>query len=285
MPELTAREDEVRRLAVEGLSNDEIAVHLDISRRTVEAHLRTLFRKTGVTRRSQLAGLAAAAAGESATAVAVAERLAEYEELVRTLVDRHLTLFAERVEITLAVGDDHDSDAVVERRWTTPTPYVVHRMLRPIVPYGATGLSAHELALSCAVHGLDVQADVLTLTESDGLPLAIVLFRPGLSEPVDWILRYRAEGLWDELRDTGADTLFWDTATTRGRGGHHPTVTEVAFRLEFPPGWTGVGLAETSGAGTVTETVRSSGQQVLEWRDDDPTASGYRWRLTGSRPS
>jgi DNA-binding CsgD family transcriptional regulator len=284
MTELTARENEVRRLAVEGLSNDEIADRLDISRRTVEAHLRTLFRKTGVTRRSQLAGLAAAEAGGSAIAVAAAERLAEYEEVVRALVDRHLTLFEERVEITLAIGGEHGPDAVVERRWTTPKPYVVHRMLRPIVPYGATGLSANELALSCDVHGVDMQADVLTLTESDGLPLAIVLFRPGLSESVDWTLRYRAEGLWDELRDTGADTLFWDTATTQGRGGHHPTVTEIVFRIEFPPGWTSVGLEETGGAGTVSRAARPSGQQVLAWRDDNPTAPGYRWRLTGTRP-
>ena len=284
MTDLTAREDEVRRLAVDGLSNDEIAIQLDISRRTVEAHLRTLFRKTGVTRRSQLAGLAAAEAGESPAAVAVAERLAEYEELVRTLVDRQLTLFEERVEITLAVGGDHGPDTVVERRWTTPKPYVVHRMLRPIVPDGGAGRTAAELAPSCDVHGRDVHADVLTLTESDGLPLAVVLFRPGLSEPTDWTLRYRADGLWDELRDTGADTLFWDTATSRGRGGHHPTVTEVVFRLEFPPGWTGVGLTEMSGAGTVGTDVRPSGQQVLEWRDAQPAAAGYRWHLTGSRP-
>lgn len=284
MTELTAREGEVRRLAVDGLSNDEIAARLDISRRTVEAHLRTLFRKTGVTRRAQLAGLAAADAGGGPEAVAAAERLADYDTLVRSLVDRHLTLFAERVEITLVVGGDQSPDAVVERRWTTPRPYVVNRMLRPIVPYGPTGLSADELALSCDVHGRDLHADVLTLTESDGLPLVVVLFRPGLSEPTDWTLRYRAEGLWDELRDTGADTLFWDTATSRGRGSHQPTVTEVVFRLEFPPGWTGLGLAETSGAGTVTASARPSGQQVLEWRDEQPTASGYRWRLTGSRP-
>lgn len=281
MTELTAREDEVRRLAVEGLSNDEIAAHLDISRRTVEAHLRTLFRKTGVTRRAQLAGVDAGGSTETAAAV---RRLAEYDTVVRTLVDRHLPLFEERVEITLAIGGEHGPDAVVEHRWTTPKPYVVHRMMRPIVPYGAAGLTADELALSCDVHGRDVHGDVLTLTESDGLPLVIVLFRPGLSEPTDWTLRYRATGLWDELRDTGADTLFWDTATTRDRGGHHPTVTEVVFRLEFPPGWTGVGLEETSGTGTVTGTERSSGQQVLEWRDEQPTASGYRWRLVGSRP-
>src|ERR1700742_3538226 len=55
--ELTNRENEVLDLAVHGLSNDEIAARLAISRRTVEAHMRTLFRKMGVTRRAQLVAL------------------------------------------------------------------------------------------------------------------------------------------------------------------------------------------------------------------------------------
>src|SRR5262245_45513710 len=55
--QLTDREDEVLNLVIEGLSNDEIAGRLAISRRTVEAHMRTLLRKTGATRRGQLVAL------------------------------------------------------------------------------------------------------------------------------------------------------------------------------------------------------------------------------------
>ncbi|MGH3826176.1 MAG: helix-turn-helix domain-containing protein [Pseudonocardiaceae bacterium] len=51
----TDREDDVLALVIGGLSNEEIAARLTISRRTVEARLRALFRKAGVTRRTQLA--------------------------------------------------------------------------------------------------------------------------------------------------------------------------------------------------------------------------------------
>jgi DNA-binding CsgD family transcriptional regulator len=277
MTDLTAREDEVLGLVVQGLSNDQIATRLEISRRTVEAHVRTLFRKLGVSRRAELAG---AGPGRPSTAGDAAEQLSRYDSVLRGLVERHLSLFEEKVEITLAVGGDDGADTVVERRWTTPKPYVVHRMMKPIMPAGTVDPDPDRLMLTCDVQGQDVQADVLTVTEPDRLPLAVVLFRPGLSEPTEWTLRYRADGLWEELRQTGADTLYWDTATTAG--GHRPTVTDAVFRLVFPPGWTEADLTETAGAGVVSQLRQPSGQQVLTWRNQDPTASRYNWRLTGS---
>ncbi|PZR53455.1 hypothetical protein DNL40_08085 [Xylanimonas oleitrophica] len=52
--ELTAREDEIARLAAAGLSNQDIARRLLISVRTVENHLHRVFRKLGVDNRSEL---------------------------------------------------------------------------------------------------------------------------------------------------------------------------------------------------------------------------------------
>jgi DNA-binding CsgD family transcriptional regulator len=54
---LTSREREVAKLAVEGLSNREIAQHLGMSVRTVESHLAHVYGKLGVTGREQLSGL------------------------------------------------------------------------------------------------------------------------------------------------------------------------------------------------------------------------------------
>ena len=51
---LTARELEVLRLLVSGLSNREIAARLDIEPATVKAHLGRLMRKAGVTNRTAL---------------------------------------------------------------------------------------------------------------------------------------------------------------------------------------------------------------------------------------
>jgi DNA-binding CsgD family transcriptional regulator len=283
MTDLTAREDQVLRLAIQGLSNDEIASRLDISRRTVEAHMHTLFRKTGVTRRSQLVGVTAP---ESASESADRDRLERYDVVLRQLVDRHLALFEERVEITFVVGATDGADRVTERRWTTPKPYLVYRTSRPVVgPDWEAGLDPVRLELDSAVPGRDIEATALPVTESDGRPLAVVLFRPGLAEETEWTLTYRSEGLWDPLRATGADRLGWSTATSESGRGHRPTVTDMAIRFVFPPGWDGIGLSERDGVGIASEPLRlASGQQEVGWRDPDPTAAKYEFRVAGSPP-
>jgi DNA-binding CsgD family transcriptional regulator len=284
--ELTSREEEVLHLAADGLSNDEIAGRLEISRRTVEAHMRTLFRKTGVSRRSQLSGLLGEGLGPSAEVEEEhRQRLDRYDTAIARLSARHLTLFEERVDITFQIGND-DGDRVLERRWTTPKPYLTYRMFRPVLAVdpdlGPAGRSDPDgLELACAVSGRDVQADVLAVTEADGLPRVVVLFQPGLSAETEWTLRYRSERLWEPLRRTGADELLWATASPDRRA--QPTITAMTVRLVFPAGWTDVGLSERAGVGTVSPVQRRpSGQQVVSWTDENPTATAYEWRLTGT---
>jgi DNA-binding NarL/FixJ family response regulator len=54
-PQLTPREDEVLALLAEGLPNKLIARRLDISEKTVKAHLTSIFQRIGVTDRTQAA--------------------------------------------------------------------------------------------------------------------------------------------------------------------------------------------------------------------------------------
>lgn len=49
---LTSREKDVMELVAEGLPDKTVAVELDISRKTVRAHLQAIFRKLGCTNRT-----------------------------------------------------------------------------------------------------------------------------------------------------------------------------------------------------------------------------------------
>jgi DNA-binding CsgD family transcriptional regulator len=58
LSQLTPQERQVAQLVSEGLSNKEVAAQLFLSPRTIDAHLRRVFAKLGVTSRTQLARLA-----------------------------------------------------------------------------------------------------------------------------------------------------------------------------------------------------------------------------------
>ena len=54
LAELTAHEAHIARLVATGATSREVASQLFLSPRTVEAHLRSIFRKLGITSRRQL---------------------------------------------------------------------------------------------------------------------------------------------------------------------------------------------------------------------------------------
>lgn len=301
--QLTRREDEVLHLAVDGLSNDEIAARLAISRRTVEAHMRTLFRKIGVTRRAQLAaqyqgrdrdvteasepepvdGPVVRRSQQRHDLVDCERQLQAYAAGIRGLVDRQFPLFEERVEITVIVGEQDEQDVVVERRWTTPRPYLVYRILGPIVPWTDGPFELDDLALVCNVNGQDTHVDVHPVRDVDGRPLLMILFQPGLQVDTEWVIRYRSPRLWNPLRNSGQDTLSWATATLDER--HPPTTNQLTLKVVFPASWAGERLTEQSNLGAIHAESLPTGHTQMTWHHDTPDARTYRWVLQGSRGS
>jgi DNA-binding CsgD family transcriptional regulator len=286
---MTSREAEVRRLVAEGLTNGQIAKRLGISSRTVEAHLRTLFRKTGVADRHELVteerlrSEAAQVLGAPATEEEVRrleEKLAErerqvesYEAAVQRMIARQFPLFDERVEITLTVGSRPSEDVVVERHWTDPNPYLVYRVIRPITRRDLPAENLDSLALTCEVVGADVGVAVQLVADPEGRPRALILFQPGLEEPAEWVLRYRTPGLWDPLRANGEDTLRWAAGTLDSRFADG--ISDLQVRFVFPDRAAGVEVTETRGAGQVE---RAGDTEVL-YRDQSRTGGLYEWRL------
>jgi DNA-binding CsgD family transcriptional regulator len=299
--QLTHREDEVLHLAVGGLSNDEIAARLAISRRTVEAHMRTLFRKIGVTKRAQLvalyqgrdpagaaldgpkpvAGPVVALSPQRRDLVDCERQLQAYAAGIRGLVDRQFPLFEERVEITVMVGEQDEQDVVVERRWTSPRPYLVYRILGPIVPWPDGPFELDELAPACHVNGQDTHVDVHPVRDVDGRPLLMILFQPGLQVDTEWVIRYRSPKLWGPLRSSGQDTLSWATATLDER--HPPTTNKLTLKVVFPASWAGERLTEQSNLGAIHAERLPTGQTQVTWHHDTPHAGAYHWVLQGAR--
>jgi len=285
---LTERESEIKALAVAGLTNEQIADRLAISRRTVEAHMRTVLRKVGVRRRSQLAGPDvgpderpdAAAGGGQRTGgdrAAVERRLRSYAEAVEALIDRQFPLFEEQVELTLTVGEDDRGDTVVERRRTRPTPYLVYRVVQPIANREIERGPVDDLQLACDVYGADTQVDLHVIDRSPTRQLVVVFFQPGLQEETEWALRYRSPALWAPLRASGEDTLTWAAATLDQR--HRPTVTRLVVRLVFPRDWSSPILTERDGRGAVRTERLPDGRAQLSWEDTASVAPVYTWRL------
>ena len=283
---LTGREEEIRALVAEGLGTDEIATKLAISKRTVEAHLRNLFQKLGVTRRDQLSDapmrreaiprLAAirAAPDLKAENERLSRQVRSYDAAMRQLIERHFPLFDESVEITVTVGASAGEDLVVERHRTTPKPYLPCRVARPITPRTATRYD--DLGLTCEVVGQDVGVAMQPVEEPDDRLLVLVFFQPGLRESTEWVLHYRTPGLFDELRATGVQALRWSTNTLDNPST--PGIGEVTFYFDFLGVEYGANVGQDRLTGDLKED-RLPGGMRYTWHNFVPGRHGWTLRM------
>lgn len=284
--QLTDRERQIRTLVVDGLTNDDIATRLKISRKTVESHLHMLFRKLGVSRRDQLTledVVPDPHPPGGATVIGLSdleEQLRTHETAIRRITDRQTPLFSERVEIIMTIGESAGEDAVVERRWTTPKPYLIYRVTRPIIPAPpAAPLTVADLDLQCEVVGKDVGVTVGAVLDRGRRPQLLVIFQPGLEEETEWVLRYRAPGMWDPLRAMGEDKVVWRPGASEGDDTTTTSVTELTVRFIFPPDAAAWDVVERRGLGVAEDERLADGRLALIWRDVQPGGAGYEWML------
>lgn len=286
---LTDREEQVRSLAAGGLQTDEIASRLAISKRTVEAHLRNVFQKLGVSRRDQL--LAPAHQAPSAERAetprdlqAENERLARqvrsYDAAMRQLIERQFPLFEESVEITVTVGASGGEDMVVERHRTRPKPYLIYRVARPILVPRSPIPPFDDLGLTCEVVGQDMGVAVQPVLEPHGRLLVIVFFQPGLKETTDWVLRYRTPGRWDRLRADGEETLIWSTSTLDSAST--PGIGDVTFYFDLPV--KDVTVSQLRQTGDLKEDQLPGGGTRITWHNFLPGRHEWILRTPPVRP-
>jgi DNA-binding CsgD family transcriptional regulator len=277
---LTSREAEVCSLAAAGLTNESIASRLNISTRTVEAHMRSVLHKMGVSRRADLMRLEGPLARTDHSDEPYEQRihlleqqLESYEDAMRRLVDRQFPLFDERVNIAITIGENPSEDAVTERHWTDPNPYLVYRVVRPISATDNVESDVIDsLDITCEVDGADVGVTVATIRDRDNRPQALILFQPGLARPAEWVLRYRTPGLWDPLRNDGVDKLAWAAGTLDRRYVDGINALQVDF--DFPSNAENVHVSERRGG-----TFEQRGDNNVRYVDASRTGGRFEWQL------
>jgi DNA-binding CsgD family transcriptional regulator len=279
--QLTAREIEIRDLAAGGKTNEEIAAQLGLSRRTVEAHLRMVYRKTGMSRRAELmappdgGGPVRGRVQELERQLAMrAGQLESYEAAMKRIIDRQFPLYDEKLEITIKIGSSPLEDVVTEKHWTDPNPYLVYRVIRPITAFGPPSDDVVEsLAITCEVDRADVGVAVQAIADVNNRPRALVLFQPGLDRPAEWTLRYRTPGIWDPLRRGGVDRLTWAAGTLDKR--YNDGINELRVHFEFPPDAEDVMVSERRGAGQIERRSPTDFVYV----DASRTGGLHEWQL------
>jgi hypothetical protein len=193
--------------------------------------------------------------------------------------------FDERVELTIFVGEDDDGDLVEERIWTNPTPELVCRTMRPIVPDDGRVHGRDDIDFKCAVvSGDETKVSVLQLRAEPRRLQLWLGFDPVIDDEAEWWVRYQPRGLWRPLRETGSDYLMWDDETPNNVFGYSP-LRDFRIIFVFPADWA-PRVVEIRRRGRVTPAHRrDDGRWMIEWHDPNPGGHRYRWDLHRISPT
>ncbi|MBO3740403.1 hypothetical protein [Actinoplanes flavus] len=202
-----------------------------------------------------------------------------YLDAIQRISDREKPLFTETLEVLVAIGDDDDSDRIVEQRVTTPEPLVTHRTMRPIVP---TDTDRPALLDEISFKTLRPVGGTITALPLEQARLLRVwlIFDPAMTTPTEWQVEYRPRGLWRPLRERGWDQLVWEDRLPTA-SGTPSAFTRFQVTFSFPDSDQPPSVKERQGYGRMTEPERDArGRWEVVWRDEEPAGRRYVWDLT-----
>jgi hypothetical protein len=197
-------------------------------------------------------------------------------EAIERISDRERPLFSETLEVTICIGEDDDSDLIIEQRLTTPAPLVTNRTMRPIVLTHCEQIATVD-AIGFTAHRDGGEITFIPLREQINKLKVWLVFDPPISVRTVWRVEYRPRGLWQPFRERGFDELGWDDRlqTTNGTPSAFTCFTAI-FR--FPAGDQPPSVTERHDHGRLTAPVHNSDRTwEITWRDDHPAGRRYDW--------
>ncbi|WP_229829812.1 hypothetical protein [Actinoplanes ianthinogenes] len=202
-----------------------------------------------------------------------------YLDAIQRISDREKPLFSETLEVIVTVGDDDETDRIVEKRTTTPEPLVTHRTMRPIVPTDTDRLTRLDEIEFKAVRPVGGTITPLPLEQTRLLRVWLI-FDPAMTVPTEWEVAYRPRGLWRPLRERGWDQLVWEDRLPTA-SGTPSAFTRFVVTFTFPDSDQPPSVKERAGYGVFSDPVRDHlGRWEVVWRDEKPAGRRYVWDLT-----
>ncbi|HEV7656685.1 MAG TPA: hypothetical protein VGP36_18375 [Mycobacteriales bacterium] len=225
---------------------------------------------------------AAAAAAELSGLQALRGRWSAAQAALHDLWLGYPAPYTDEVELTYLVGTDTEADRVVEHRRTVPDrgaalPFLQGRLTTP-TQLDADGVTLADIELVTRSEDDRTAIGQIALTEKPGLLRCMFVFRPSITRPTSWYVRYRMPGLWDVLRDSGHDRLTW-TPSARAGDPERSTLGRLVVNFDFPPEAGDDVFVRDRDNRELKRLTGPDGSLRYRWESADPLPEQYSWDL------
>lgn len=204
----------------------------------------------------------------------LSERQSNLETITR-IAERQTLQYQEELQITVVIGLTDAEDRIIERHITRPTPFLIFRSFRPVLPAHAPPPSFEDLDMTIWVADQNTTrvTAIPIATATSGMRI-VALFDPPATDELTWVVSYCPKGLWAPLRKGGLDFFAWDARSPLGRSDES-TYTRLVIKFQFP-GQGPCSVQERSGRGQISHERDTA---CISWHMDRPQGSRFEWDL------